>query len=150
MRNQVELTLIGRPSGSCFPLEQALKTHRWIASLPHQQILEEMSRHDVFVFPSLFEGFGLVILEAMSQGLPVITTPHTAGPDVIADGEDGFIVPIRSAEAIAEKLELLARNRSLLLAMSQAAQRKANQYSWESYQRCIVSTIKTYVEVTSR
>ena len=109
-----------------------------------------MSRHDVFVFPSLFEGFGLVILEAMSQGLPVITTPHTAGLDVIADGEDGFIVPIRSADAITEKLELLAHDRRLLLAMSQAAQRKAAQYSWESYQRHTINMIKTHIEITSR
>lgn len=148
--NQVELTLIGRPAGSCQPLDQALKIHRWIASLPHQQILSEMSRHDVLVFPSLFEGFGLVILEAMSQGLTVITTPHTAGQDLITDGKDGFIVPIRSAEAIAEKLELLARDQGLLLAMSQAAQRQAVQYSWESYQRHMVNMIKTHIEVASR
>lgn len=143
---QVELTLIGRPTKLCRPLEQALKTHRWIASLPHQQILEEMSRHDVLVFPSLFEGFGLVILEAMSQGLPVITTPHTAGPDIISDGEDGYIIPIRSSEAIAEKLELLFRDRKLLLEMSRAAQRKAVQFSWESYGRNVSNIIKTYIK----
>lgn len=148
--DSVELTLIGKMIGLCHPLKRALKTHRWIDSLPHQQILEEMSRHDVFVFPSLFEGFGLVILEAMSQGLPVITTPHTAGPDVITDGEDGFIVPIRSAPAIAQKLELLARDRSLLSDMSQAAQRKAVRYSWETYRHHIVNTINTYIEVSSR
>lgn len=143
---QVELTLVGRPTNLCRPLEQALKTHRWIASLPHQQILEEMSRHDVLVFPSLFEGFGLVILEAMSQGLPVITTPHTAGPDIISDGEDGFIVPIRSSKAIAQKLELLLSDRNLLLEMSRAAQLKAVQFSWESYGRNVSNIIKTYIE----
>lgn len=143
---QFELTLIGRPTNLCRPLEKALKTHRWIASLPHQQILAEMSRHDVLVFPSLFEGFGLVILEAMSQGLPVITTPHTAGPDIISDGEDGFIVPIRSSEAIAQKLELLSSDRNLLLEMSRAAQLKAVQFSWESYGRNTSNIIKTYIE----
>jgi glycosyltransferase involved in cell wall biosynthesis len=57
-----------------------------IAGSPHfriHEVLREMQRHDVLVFPSLFEGFGLVIVEAMSQGLPVITTSHTAGPDII-------------------------------------------------------------------
>ena len=143
---QFELTLIGRPTNLCRPLEKALKTHRWIASLPHQQILEEMSRHDVLVFPSLFEGFGLVILEAMSQGLPVITTPHTAGPDIISDSEDGFIVPIRSSKAIAQKLELLVSDRNLVLEMSRAAQLKAVQFSWESYGRNVSNIIKTYTE----
>ena len=67
--------------------------------------------HDVFVFPSLFEGFGLVLLEAMAMGLPMITTAHTAGPDLLEDGKEGFIVPIRSAEAIAEKLTWLSAHR---------------------------------------
>lgn len=142
--SQIELTLIGRTVGYCRPLEKALKNHRWISSLPHHQILEEMSRHDVFVFPSLFEGFGLVILEAMSQGLPVITTPHTAGPDIIADGKDGFIVPIRSSEAIAEKLDLLISNRKLLQEMSQAAQLKASLFSWEQYGKYLVEIINNY------
>ncbi|OKH22662.1 glycosyltransferase family 4 protein [Chroogloeocystis siderophila] len=143
--DRAELTLIGRFNQLCSPLEQALVTHRWIASLPHQQVLQEMSHHDVFVFPSLFEGFGLVILEAMAQGLPVITTPHTAGPDIITDGEDGFIVPIRSAEAIAQKLNLLASNRKRLLEMSQAALQKASQYTWKRYGECLVKTIQNYV-----
>ena len=108
---RVELTLVGtKPTKDCAPLNDALKRHRWIPTLPHDGVLREMSRNDVFVFPSLFEGFGLVILEAMSQGLPVITTENTAGPDLITEGESGFIVPIRSAQAIAEKLDLLARD----------------------------------------
>lgn len=76
----VELTVIGKKSSeSCIPLNEALRKNRWIKTLPHAKILEEMSRHDVLVFPSLFEGFGLVILEAMSQGLVVITTPNSGG-----------------------------------------------------------------------
>ena len=104
----VTLTLIGaKPPVTCVPLERALKKHNWIGSASHEHILEIMRTNDVFVFPSLFEGFGLVILEALAQGLPVITTANTGGPDIISDGVDGFIVPLRSAFAIAEKLELL-------------------------------------------
>ena len=97
-----------------------------------------MSRQDVLVFPSLFEGFGLVILEAMAQGLPVIATSHTAGPDLIEEGVDGFIVPIRSADAIAERLLLLARDRDRLSAMQQAAQGKARLHTWENYRGRVV------------
>ena len=50
-----------------------------------------MKEHDVLIFPSLFEGFGLVITEAMAQGTPVITTDRTAGPDVISDNENGCL-----------------------------------------------------------
>ncbi|WP_028990318.1 glycosyltransferase family 4 protein [Thermithiobacillus tepidarius DSM 3134] len=139
---EIELTLVGRkPQAHCAPLEAALKVHRWIPSLPHRELLQEYGRHDVFVFPSLFEGFGLVILEALSQGLPVITTPHTGGPDILEEGRDGFIVPIRSPEAIAEKLLLLARDRDLLQAMSQAARQKAAMLPWENYRQRLVSVI---------
>jgi glycosyltransferase involved in cell wall biosynthesis len=91
----------------------------------------------VLVFPSLFEGFGIVIPEAMSRGLPVVTTEHTGGPDLITDGADGFIIPIRSSTAIAEKLELLAGNRELLAEMRQAAREKAKRRTWEGYRRAL-------------
>ena len=94
----------------------------------------------MLVLPSLFEGFGLVILEAMSQGVPVITTPHTCGPDIISDGIDGFIVPIRSADAIAEKIRLF-KNRDFLITMSEQAIAKAALYNWERYRRSITETV---------
>ena len=108
LKNSVELTLLGRKAApDCRPLEAATRKYRWIPTLSHAGVLREMHNHDLLVFPSLFEGFGLVILEAMAQGTPVITTEHTCGPDIIDDGTDGFIVPIRSAEAIAEKIDIL-------------------------------------------
>jgi glycosyltransferase involved in cell wall biosynthesis len=139
----VELTVVGRrPPEVCSPLEAALRKHQWIESLPRTLILEEMRRHDVLVFPSLFEGFGLVVTEALSQGVPVITTSHTCGPDVLTEGEDGFIVPIRNPQAIAEKLELLHRDRERLAAMSEAASKKAKTLTWESYRQGVVSVVR--------
>lgn len=134
LSSAVELTLLGRKtSETCRPLDAATTVHRWIPSLPHREVLEEMARHDVLVFPSLFEGFGLVILEAMSRGLPVITTAHTAGPDLIREGENGFIVPIRSPETLEEKLGLLARDRTLLTAMKHEALATSRRLTWERY-----------------
>jgi starch synthase len=138
-RKNCELTLLGRKAAEgCRPLDQAVRAHRWLPSVSHPRVLSEMRQHDVLIFPSLFEGFGLAITEAMSQGTPVITTAHTAGPDIIDDGVDGFIVPIRSAEAIAEKLELLARDREGLKAMKISAREKAQSHSWENYRRALV------------
>lgn len=141
LNDKIELTVIGSRITKCAPLDAALQQYRYIPSLPHQEILKEMDQHDVFVFPSLFEGFGLVILEAMARGIPVITTAHTAGPDVITDGEDGYIVPIRSAEAIAEKLELLANNRDLLDQLKTAALAKARLFSWAKYQSQLITLL---------
>jgi len=138
----VELTLVGRKAGGpCPALEGELPRHRWIPSLPREKILAEMRAHDVLVFPSLFEGFGLVVVEALSQGLPVITTSHTCGPDVLTEAEDGFIVPIRDPQAIAAKLELLHRDRERLAAMSDAARKKADGLKWSDYRRRIVQVV---------
>ena len=146
----VELTIIGRATGGkCAPLEAALTKHRYLETLPHDEVLREMRAHDVLVFPSLFEGFGMVITEAMSQGVPVVTTPNTAGPDFIEDGRDGFIVPIRSSEAIAQKLSFLGENRDALAAMKRAAWRKAQTLGWENYRRGQSGVMREFLDTSS-
>lgn len=140
----VHLTVIGaRPAVDCAALDRELASVRWISGAPHRQILAEMAGHDVFVFPSLFEGFGLVLLEAMAMGLPIITTPHTAGPDLIENGREGFIVPIRNAEAIAEKLELLHADPALREEMGRQARARAMELSWENYEAKLVACVQT-------
>ena len=145
--SSVELTLIGARVGECEVRDAACLNHHWISSLPHHEVLREIQRHDVMVFPSLFEGFGLVLLEAMSCGVPVIATPNGAAPDFLTDGDDGFLVPIRNAEAIAEKVEQLIRDRERLAAMSEAAARTAARHAWESYRaRLVVSVRETLIK----
>lgn len=79
----------------------------------------------VFVFPSLTEGFGRVTLEAMACGLPVITTEHARG--IVEDGKTGFVVPIRDAGAIKEKLEYLYHHRDIAKEMGREARRAVEQ-----------------------
>jgi len=145
LERQIDLTLIGKRVSPVVPAPALLDKHRWIPSLAYDDLLREMARHDVLVLPSLHEGFGLVIGEAMAQGLVVIATPHTAAPDLIDDGVDGFIVPIRSDQAIMEKLELLARDPARLHEMKQAARRKAQAHSWEVYRRGLVRLAREVV-----
>lgn len=146
LKNSVELTLLGRKAApDCRPLEAATRKYRWIPTLSHTDVLREMHEHDLLVFPSLFEGFGLVILEAMAQGTPVITTDHTCGPDIIEDGTDGFVVPIRSAEAIAQKLEVLSSDRGRLMAMKFAARRKAELHLWKTYRQRLVEMAREVI-----
>ena len=140
----VRLTVIGaRPQEDCPALDRELAAVRWVSSAPHDRILAEMAAHDVFVFPSLFEGFGLVLLEAMAMGLPIITTAHTAGPDLIDEGRQGFIVPIRDADAIADKLDLLQRNPALRRSMGREASLRAREFTWEAYEARLASCIRT-------
>lgn len=138
----VNFTMIGTRVGKCAELDAALDRYRYIPTLPNSEVLAEMARHDVLVFPSLTEGFGLVIMEALSRGLPVITTENTGGPEIIRDGREGFLVPIRSSQAIAEKLERLARDRDLLEMMSESAIECANNWTWQRYRAQLVSDVK--------
>jgi glycosyltransferase involved in cell wall biosynthesis len=72
-----------------------------------ERVIQEYRRHDLLVFPSTYEGFGLVVLEAMSQGLPVIATPVGCVPDVIRTGDNGVIVPPRDVDALADAVRRL-------------------------------------------
>jgi len=133
--SQVSLTLIGRPtSPQCAPLNAALTRHHWIPTLPHGQILEQMRLHDVLVLPSLFEGFALVISEALSQGLPVIATPNSGATECVRDGIEGFLVPIRDSQAIAARLRQLAADPDLLAAMRLASLHRAAELNWARYE----------------
>ncbi len=139
--NSVELTIIGKRVADCKPLDAALKKYNWIDSLPHSGILNAMRSHDVFVFPSLFEGFGLVLTEALSQGLPIIATDHTCAPDIIENGKEGFIIPIRDAAAITEALTSLQQDRTRLQTMKTHALKRAREMGWQVYQDQLVKAV---------
>lgn len=108
---------------------------------PHAQVLELMRTCDVFCLPSIVEGRALVMQEAMSQGLPLIITPNTGGEDLVIEGETGFLVPVRSPEAIAAKLNWFLENRDKINAMGLKAQQHAATYTWEQYANQIISAI---------
>ncbi len=141
----VELTIIGSRLGSCKALDGMLERYRWIPSAKHSAVLDEMMQHDVLALPTLSEGFALVILEAMSRGMVVITTPNSGAKDLLTDGENGFIIPIRSSEALAEKLLVLQRDRDLLESMSQSALRRARGCNWENYRAALAGAVEKVI-----
>ncbi len=131
---KVTLTLVGSKTiHGCAVLENALARHTYISSLPHHEILKLMREHDVLVFPSLFEGFGLVITEAMSQGTPVITTDRTAGPDIIKHNNNGWLIEAGSTIALKEAIENLLMNPASIEGTSRAAMETARLRPWELY-----------------
>ncbi|CAN5684877.1 glycosyltransferase family 4 protein [soil metagenome] len=86
---------------------------------------------DLFVLPTLSDGFAITQIEAMSHGLPVITTERCG--EVVTPGEDGFIIPVRSAEALAERIAQLDSDRALLEFMSTNAIKKARSFTIARY-----------------
>ncbi|MDR9395517.1 MAG: glycosyltransferase family 4 protein, partial [Roseovarius sp.] len=141
------LTLAGpKPAAAPPALERFLSDERvtWLGTVPHATLLDHMAKSHAFVFPSIVEGFGMVITEALSAGLPVITTPHTAGPDILTDGVDGYIVPIRSPEALADRITRLADDEDHRHAMARAALSTARRRSWAQYEAQIADLVTTW------
>jgi glycosyltransferase involved in cell wall biosynthesis len=82
---------------------------------------------DLFVLPTLSDGFALTQLEAMAHGLPVIATPNCG--EVVTDGVDGLIVPASDSNALAEAFQLLIQDPEKLRSMSEATTAKVEQFS---------------------
>ncbi|MDE5417559.1 glycosyltransferase family 4 protein [Labilibaculum sp. DW002] len=139
---QIDLTLVGKkPVDNCTALNDNLLKHRWIPSLTHQEVLALMRTKDILVFPSLFEGFGLVVTEAMSQGTPVITTDRTCGPDLISHGKNGWIVEAGSSEALQNQIEEILQNRPYIKQVGEAALMTAKSRPWKVYGQELTETI---------
>ncbi|MGA3181803.1 MAG: glycosyltransferase [Verrucomicrobiota bacterium] len=140
-RSDVELVVMGTPQAPMEFYRKEFNGFTYEAGRQHEKVLELMRSCDVLCLPSIVEGRALVMQEAMSQGLSLIITPNTGGEDLIAEGETGFLVPIRRADKIAEKISWFADHRSSLVEMSLSAQTKACQITWEMYGKTIASTI---------
>jgi alpha-maltose-1-phosphate synthase len=133
-RTDVELHVIGNVHGSGNALKQYKDRFIFHPALSQYDLFKEYHKYDAFVLPSVFEGFGLVIVEAMAAGLPVITTANTIGPELIQGNNNGYLVPIRNVAAIEQSIaQLLEKSPDELLAMRQSARHAALQYSWGAY-----------------
>lgn len=104
-----------------------------LGKVPNSELATVMSESDVFVFPSYFEGFALVLLEAMACGLPVITTTATAGPDIITQGNDGWVIEPGNLDALVETMRFCLENRDRVAEMGVNARRTAERFSWDAY-----------------
>lgn len=140
-RSDVELVVMGTPA---MPLEFYRKhggDFTYEAPRPHGEVLKLMDSCDVLVLPSIAEGRALVQQEAMSRGLPIIVTKNAGGEDLVDEGQTGFLVPIRSPEAIAGKINWIADHADHLPDMARAAQEKAARLTWPDYGRKILEAL---------
>ena len=105
---------------------------------------------DIFVFPTYYhnETFGLVIIEAMEFALPVVSTPEGGIPDVIIDGETGFLIPQQNAVALAEKIEILIKKPELRLQMGMAGKKRFEQlFTFEIFENRLSDILKKAIKL---
>jgi len=107
---------------------------RYLGVVPRQELYQYYSQASVLVLPSLEEGMAMVQAQAMACGLPVISTTNSGGEDLFSQGVEGFIVPIRSPEAIRERIIYLYENPDIRQEMGQAALKRIQSLGgWDSY-----------------
>ncbi len=132
-----ELLLIGRPIGTTAPWSETPRV-RHVAPMPRFRLPDVLRSAHVTALPSLIEGFGATSLEGMACGLPAIVSENSMADDVIDDGVDGWVLPIRDPDAIADRLRRLYDDRDLQRQMGRAARAKAEQYPWRRYGQAVL------------
>ncbi len=115
----------------------------YIGHIPQNELYKYYSQGSVFVIMSIEEGLAMVQPQAMACGLPVICTTNTGGEDIIREGRDGFIIPIRDVEKLKEKLLYLYENPEICYQMGQnAKQRVSGGFTWDDYGEKMVEKYK--------
>ncbi len=109
--------------------------------VPRSTIEREYQAADLLAFPTLGDGFGLAIQEAMCCGTPVVTTPCGGGPECVAHGEEGWIVPARSVDALVETLREAYADPSRVYQAGLAARRRAERWTWVDAGDELISSI---------
>jgi glycosyltransferase involved in cell wall biosynthesis len=125
--SDVALTVVGGRQLPPSYLRQVAPDVQFTGHVAQAEVARRMAEADVLVFPTLSDGFGLVQLEAMAQGLPVIAT--SACGEVVRDGVDGFVVPSGESAPLVARLQRLRREPDLYAAMSRAALIRATEFS---------------------
>jgi len=129
-------------SGAAFAVHKNLYTYQ--PAVAQQVLFSLYADYDALVLPTLFEGFGLVLVEAMAAGLPIITTAHSIGPELVNEDKTGYLVPIRDALAIRQAVEkLAAKSEADYIAMRHAARERALSFSWDAYQGRLANLLST-------
>jgi glycosyltransferase involved in cell wall biosynthesis len=136
----IKFTVIGSISMNQNILEEYRPYVNFTGSIPRDQVRNYYLKADVMCLPSLCEGSATVSYEALSYGIPLITTYNSG--TVVEDGKEGFIVPIRDVDAIICKLQLLIDNPNILKTMSINAKRKSYDYTWERYEERLINLIE--------
>lgn len=108
---------------------------------PEHDVIETFRTHDVLLWLSTYEGFGLVLLEAMSQGLPAVATPVGCVPSLIRDGVNGLIVAKRDPDGAAGAVERLLDSPQMRIAIGDAARQSVARMTWGQTAR---STLDVY------
>jgi len=139
-----ELWLIGSQSEEIKPFFKKYAGHfRYFNHLPQNELFKYYSQCSVFAICSIEEGMAMVQAQAMACALPLICTTNSGGEDLIREGEEGFVVPIRDVELLKERIAWCYENQKLCQAMGDSARKRILDYhTWDDYGDSLVQVLE--------
>ena len=149
-RPDITLLIVGRGDEKLYGQLARIKQvrERVIFASQSSNLWEYYAAADVFVFPTIYEPFGLTIIEAMASGLPVITSRSAGAADFITDGVDGLLLSdANDVNSLATKIELLLSHAELRKTMGERARETAEKLSWDQVAH---KTLEVYNSVLKR
>jgi len=126
-------------------LSPPLKGVTFHGPVSRSELLAAYQRADALIFPTLCDGFGMVVTEAWSQGLPVITTDRAGASDLLLPNENGLIVPAGDSKALREIIEYCVAQPLILRNMRDVALTTAVRWQWTDYRSALVSTLRPHL-----
>ncbi len=119
---------------------------RFLGPRPHEALVDYYAAADVVAVPSFYESFGLVAVEAMASGVPVVASRVGGLASTVVDGRTGYLIPWRCPTPFAEKIETLLRNEELRRALGAGARdRMEHGYAWSAVARQVASLYETLI-----
>jgi glycosyltransferase involved in cell wall biosynthesis len=137
---RVEFVVAGHVGIAQRIISEAPVNVKFIGRLTRDRTAEVYRAADIFVLPTISDGFAITQLEAMAHGLPVVTTPNCGR--VVDEGVDGLIVPARNAEALAAAIASLDSDRALVAEMAVEAVGKSRLYSLDNFARTLLEQVR--------
>ncbi|MBX3112618.1 MAG: glycosyltransferase family 4 protein [Fimbriimonadaceae bacterium] len=144
LHGDVELVIVGddslMPAGVLGQFDTAKV--RWLGKQPRSEVRTWMQQSHVLVLPSVQDGFGLVMAEAMACGCTVVASHNTGIHDIVDDGVEGFSVPVGDAVALAERIQSLVDDPAMTRRMSEAAIARVSRLGgWNTYADGLISAL---------
>lgn len=119
----------------------------FLGRLPYPDTMEEISKSDLFSLPSWGEAFGIVYLEAMARGKPVVGCFENGAEDIFEHGKHGFLINPKDIHGLSEYLEQLISGSHLRVSMGTAGQMRAQDFTWENNARKMMELLGFHDEV---
>jgi glycosyltransferase involved in cell wall biosynthesis len=137
-----ELVLVGAIKPAVEPLlRDQPQSVQSVGVIRFPKLLSYYQNASVFVLPSVEDGFGQVVMQAMVSGLPVLVSSNAGASEAIRDGENGFVFQARNVESLQARLEQLYRDTKLRREMGHQALTSALNYTWDNYGAAVESSL---------